>query len=74
MHLIYGSNHWKNAVEGEQHCYLLTNGLGGFSSLTVTGANARNDHALLMASSGVKRFCLDTLAGSRYYQMGIKGK
>lgn len=50
MHLIYGTNHWENAVLGEQHCYLLTNGLGGFSSLTITGANARNDHALLMAS------------------------
>lgn len=50
MHLIYGTNDWKDAVSGEQHCYLLTNGLGGFSSLTATGANARNDHALLMAS------------------------
>lgn len=50
MHLIYGTNDWKDAVTGEQQCYLLTNGLGGFSSLTITGANARNDQALLMAS------------------------
>lgn len=29
---------------------MLTNGLGGFSSCTMIGSNARNDHALLMAS------------------------
>lgn len=77
MHLIYGSNHWKNAVEGEQHCYLLTNGLGGFSSLTVTGANARNDHALLMASlnAPVERYHLvsniyETIeTGSKIYSL-----
>lgn len=34
---------------GQENCYLLTNGLGGFSSLTMTGSAARNDHALLMA-------------------------
>lgn len=35
---------------GEENCYLLTNGLGGFSALTMIGSNARNDHALLMAA------------------------
>ena len=34
---------------GLENCYLMTNGLGGFSSLTMTGAAARNDHAFLMA-------------------------
>lgn len=34
---------------GQENCYLLTNGLGGFSSATVIGSNTRNDHALLMA-------------------------
>ena len=30
-------------------CYLLTNGLGGFSSQTLAGGASRNDHAALMA-------------------------
>ena len=34
---------------GLEICYLMTNGLGGFSSLTMTGVAARNDHAFLMA-------------------------
>lgn len=34
---------------GEENCYLMTNGLGGFSSLTMAGSCTRNDHALLMS-------------------------
>lgn len=34
---------------GQENCYLLTNGLGGFSSASMIGSNTRNDHALLMA-------------------------
>lgn len=34
---------------GQENCYLLTNGLGGYSSLTMLGSMTRNDHALLMA-------------------------
>ena len=49
MKWIYGKNSWRTPEQGEENCYLLTNGLGGFSSLTITGANARNDQALLMA-------------------------
>lgn len=49
MKFIYGKNDWSNIERGEENCYLLTNGLGGFSSLTMIGSNARNDHALLMA-------------------------
>ena len=44
---------WKTRLEtrerGLENCYLMTNGLGGFSSMTMTGAVSRNDHALLMA-------------------------
>ena len=29
--------------------WLLTNGLGGFSSMTIAGEASRNDHAVLMA-------------------------
>ena len=46
---IYGRQDWKTAERGLENCYLMTNGLGGFSSLTMTGAAARNDHAFLMA-------------------------
>lgn len=44
----FGKIDWKTATRGEEHCFLLTNGLGGYSSLTITGANTRNDHALFM--------------------------
>lgn len=49
MKFIYGKQDWKNFERGEENCYLMTNGLGGFSSLTMIGSCARNDHALLMA-------------------------
>ena len=49
MKFIYGKNDWSTMERGEENCYLLTNGLGGFSSLTMIGSNARNDNALLMA-------------------------
>ena len=49
MKWIYGKNDFKTPERGQENCYLLTNGLGGFSSLTITGGAARNDHAVLMA-------------------------
>lgn len=49
MRWIYGKQDWKNVERGQENCYLMTNGLGGFSSMTMTGSVARNDHALLMA-------------------------
>lgn len=49
MKYIYGKQDWKTFERGEENCYLMTNGLGGFSSLTMTGSCARNDHAVLMA-------------------------
>ena len=48
MKFIYGKNNWSSIERGQENCFLLTNGLGGFSSLTIIGSNARNDHALLM--------------------------
>lgn len=47
--MIYGKQDWKTMERGEENCFLMTNGLGGFSSLTMIGSAARNDHALLMA-------------------------
>ncbi|WOO34524.1 amylo-alpha-1,6-glucosidase [Anaerocolumna sp. AGMB13020] len=49
MKFIYGKNDWKTLERGQENCYLITNGLGGYSSLTAIGSNTRNDHALLMA-------------------------
>lgn len=49
MKFIYGKQNWNTRERGEENCYLLTNGLGGFSAGTMSGANTRGDHALLMA-------------------------
>lgn len=49
MKFIYGKQDWATLQRGQENCYLLTNGLGGFSSATMLGSNSRNDHALLMA-------------------------
>lgn len=50
MKFVYGKQDWRTAERGEENCYLLTNGLGGFSSATLIGSCTRNDHALLMAA------------------------
>ena len=50
MKFIYGKNDFKTQERGEENCWLLTNGLGGFSSSTAVNSVTRNDHALLMAS------------------------
>lgn len=49
MRFVYGKQDWATMKRGQENCYLLTNGLGGFSSATMLGSNTRNDHALLMA-------------------------
>ncbi len=49
MKFVYGKQDWKTFERGEENCFLMTNGLGGFSSLTMIGSCSRNDHAVLMA-------------------------
>ena len=49
MKFIYGKNDFKSFKSGNQNCYLLTNGLGGFSSTTLINSLTRNDHSLFMA-------------------------
>lgn len=49
MKWIYGRQEFKTVERSEETCYLMTNGLGGFSSLTAAGAVTRNDHAFFMA-------------------------
>jgi predicted glycogen debranching enzyme len=50
MKFIYDKDDWTNIKDGEKNCFLMTNGLGGYSSLTVTGGAARGDHAILMSA------------------------
>ena len=49
MRWIYGKQDWNTLKRGLENNYLLTNGLGGFSALTITGAASRNDHSVFMA-------------------------
>ncbi|MBR4026203.1 MAG: glycogen debranching enzyme family protein [Lachnospiraceae bacterium] len=49
MRFQYGKQDWKTLKRGEENCYLMTNGLGGFSSLSLIASCSRNDQAVLMA-------------------------
>lgn len=51
MRFIYGKQDFSTFERGEENCWLMTNGLGGFSSLTMLGSCSRNDHAVLMSCS-----------------------
>lgn len=50
MQFTFEKDTWQTIEEGEKNCYLLTNGLGGYHSLSVTGAAARADQAFFMAA------------------------
>lgn len=41
MKFVYGKQDWKTLERGEENCYLMTNGLGGFSSQTMIGSCGR---------------------------------
>lgn len=49
MRFQYGRRDWRTFERGEENCYLMTNGLGGFSSLSMIASCSRNDQAVLMA-------------------------
>ena len=49
MRFVFGKQDLADSARRAEHCFLLTNGLGGFCSQTLTGGAARNDHALLRA-------------------------
>ena len=55
------ASEWMDFRSGEKKCFLLTNGLGGYCSLTVMGNAARNDQALLMGASDFE--CLGDVGG-----------
>lgn len=46
----FGKAEWSTWERGLEREWLLTNGIGGFASGTVTGANSRRYHGLLVAS------------------------
>ena len=50
MRFEFDKKNWTTIAEGEKDCYLLTNGLGGYSGLSLIGAAARGDQALLMSA------------------------
>ncbi len=50
MKFTYGCSALQMKEDAQKQCYLLANGLGGYSSLTLVNSLTRNDHALLMAA------------------------
>ena len=50
MRFERNNQNWNTIEQGEKDCFLLTNGLGGYSSLSVIGSLARGDQALLMSA------------------------
>lgn len=50
MQFTFEKKAWNTIEEGEKNCYILTNGLGGYNSLSVIGAAARADQAFFMAA------------------------
>lgn len=48
--MIFGKSDWRTFKQGIQKEWLLTNGIGGFASSTIIGANTRRYHGMLIAS------------------------
>ena len=64
MRFERNSQNWNTIEQGEKDCFLLTNGLGGYSSLSVIGSLARGDQALLMSAKkapNVRRHLISNL-------------
>ncbi|MUK91175.1 amylo-1,6-glucosidase [Aliivibrio fischeri] len=59
MNISLSKANFRDMNRLEESNYLLTNGLGGYSSLTLAGSCSRNDHALFMGSlvAPNSRFC-----------------
>lgn len=49
MNTLFGRPDFADADRAQQNCYLLANGLGGYSALSGAFSATRGDHALLMA-------------------------
>lgn len=62
MKVTLNRTEWRDFSRGQEKCFLLTNGLGGYTSLTVIGDNARGDHALFMAAQKAPNVRINLLA------------
>ncbi len=51
MKFTFSKKQLSPIYEGEKNCFLMTNGLGGYCSLTTACSNARGDQALLMSAA-----------------------
>lgn len=60
MPFHYGKHTFKNKERGQEQCYLLTNGLGGYSAMTIIQSLTRCDHGLFVActQAPTKRYVL----------------
>lgn len=65
MKVTLNRTDWRDFKRGQERCFLLTNGLGGYTSLTVIGDNARGDHALFMAAQKAPNVRINLLANVR---------
>ena len=50
MKFVYSKQDFSSTGRAQENCWLLSNGLGGFSSVTAAYSATRNDHALLMSA------------------------
>lgn len=50
MRFVFGKQDMTTAARAQENCWLLGNGLGGFSSTTAAFSVTRNDHGILMAA------------------------
>lgn len=50
MKFVYSKQDFASASRAQENCFLLSNGLGGFASVTAAYSVTRNDHALLMSA------------------------
>lgn len=61
MKFLYGKHDVSGLEKSRESSWLLTNGLGGFSSMTIAGEAARNDHALLMACTHAPNYRINVV-------------
>ena len=50
MKFVFGKQDMATAARAQENCWLLGNGLGGFSSTTAAFSATRNDHGILVAA------------------------
>ena len=50
MKFVFGKQDMQNSARAQENCWLLGNGLGGFSSTTAAFSVTRNDHGILIAA------------------------